>query len=361
MSLDSLTLRHTRGRPGGAMSCLSSPRALVRGTRGNARASARLTRACRSTTRSKTRDAFVSIVASADEPPESSSSRDARLESARVPRRAALTYPALALGAAMVASVPGGARADETAADDSMVAALEASPVVEIPPEVGLAIDAGAPELGAPPAAADSDLNASVVGDVRLSRYVDEQSGYSVLVPIDWARDQPMANTPEFHPVSEYGGRRFRVEVAPVGRVPGGGQRLLSLVDSETESTVGAGFESPDNYAAVEATKFAPVKGTRAAEVAAKGPGGAVSEILAASASADGRYYYYEYRTDGIYPLRFFGAVAIGPGQMGSARKLSRRDIVKVTCQVPEKDASEADYELLRAVARSFQTETALP
>ena len=343
------------------MSCLSSPRALVRGTRGNARASARLTRACRSTTRSKTRDAFVSIVASADEPPESSSSRDARLESARVPRRVALTYPALALGAAMVASVPGGARADETAADDSMVAALEASPVVEIPPEVGLAIDAGAPELGAPPAAADSDLNASVVGDVRLSRYVDEQSGYSVLVPIDWARDQPMANTPEFHPVSEYGGRRFRVEVAPVGRVPGGGQRLLSLVDSETESTVGAGFESPDNYAAVEATKFAPVKGTRAAEVAAKGPGGAVSEILAASASADGRYYYYEYRTDGIYPLRFFGVAAIGPGQVGSARKLSRRDVVRVTCQVPEKNASEADYELLRAIARSFRADAALP
>ena len=343
------------------MSCLSSPRALVRGTRGNARASARLTRACRSTTRSKTRDAFVSIVASADEPPESSSSRDARLESARVPRRAALTYPALALGAAMVASVPGGARADETAADDSMVAALEASPVVEIPPEVGLAIDAGAPELGAPPAAADSDLNASVVGDVRLSRYVDEQSGYSVLVPIDWARDQPMANTPEFHPVSEYGGRRFRVEVAPVGRVPGGGQRLLSLVDSETESTVGAGFESPDNYAAVEATKFAPVKGTRAAEVAAKGPGGAVSEILTSSQSVDGRYYYYEYRTDGIYPLRFFGVAAIGPGQVGSARKLSRRDVVRVTCQVPEKNASEADYELLRAIARSFRADAALP
>ena len=109
------------------MSCLSSPRALVRGTRGNARASARLTRACRSTTRSKTRDAFVSIVASADEPPESSSSRDARLESARVPRRAALTYPALALGAAMVASVPGGARADETAARDGIGAMLPRS------------------------------------------------------------------------------------------------------------------------------------------------------------------------------------------------------------------------------------------
>ena len=347
------------------MSCLSSPRALVRGSRGCAPASARSTGACRWTTRSKTRDGFVSIVASAGhEPPESSSSRDARLESARVPRRAALTYPALALGTALVASVPGGARADETAADDSMVAALEAPPVVEIPPEVGLAIDADAPGDAPGDSAGDSAGDSdpvTVVGDVRLVRYVDEQSGYSVLVPENWARDQPMANTPEFHPVSEYGGRRFRVEVSPVGRVPGGGQRLVSLVDSEMESTVGAGFESPDNYAAVEATKFAPVKGTRAAEVAAKGPGGAVSEILAASQSADGRYYYYEYRTDGIYPLRFFGVAAIGPGQVGSARKLSRRDIVKVTCQVPEKDASEADYELLRAIARSFRAETALP
>ena len=338
---------------------------MIRGTRGYAPASARPTRACRSTTRSKSRDAFVSIVASAGhEPPQSSSSRDARLESARVPRRAALTYPALALGTALVASVPGGARADETAADDSMVAALEAPPVVEIPPEVGLAIDADAPGDAPGDSAGDSAGDSdpvTVVGDVRLVRYVDEQSGYSVLVPENWARDQPMANTPEFHPVSEYGGRRFRVEVSPVGRVPGGGQRLVSLVDSEMESTVGAGFESPDNYAAVEATKFAPVKGTRAAEVAAKGPGGAVSEILAASQSADGRYYYYEYRTDGIYPLRFFGVAAIGPGQVGSARKLSRRDIVKVTCQVPEKDASEADYELLRAIARSFRAETALP
>ena len=91
-----------------------------------------------------------------------------------MPRRAALQLPALALGAALVASVPGGARADETAADDSMVAALEAPPVVEIPPEVGLAIDAGGPgdaagPSTAPPSEPDSDLT-SVVGDVRLTR-----------------------------------------------------------------------------------------------------------------------------------------------------------------------------------------------
>ena len=337
----------------------------MRGTHGYTLASARPTRACRSTTRSKAQDAFVSTVASAGhEPPQSSSSCDARLERARVPRRATLTYPALALGTALVASVPGGARADETAVDDTMVAALDAPSVVDIPPEVGLAIDADAPGDAPGDSAGDSAGDSdpvTVVGDVRLVRYVDEQSGYSVLVPNDWARDQPMANTPEFHPVSEYGGRRFRVEVSPVGRVPGGGQRLVSLVDSEMESTVGAGFESPENYAAVEATKFAPVKGTRAAEVAAKGPGGAVSEILASSQSADGRYYYYEYRTDGIYPLRFFGVAAIGPGQVGSARKLSRRDVVRVTCQVPEKNASEADYELLRAIARSFRADAALP
>ena len=286
------------------MSCLSSPRSLVRGTRGCAPASARSTRACRWTTRSKTRDGFVSIVASAGhEPPESSSSRDARLESARVPRRAALKLPALALGAALVASVPGGARADETAADDSMVAALEAPPVVEIPPEVGLAIDAGGPGDAAGdarPSDPDSDLT-SVVGDVRLTRYFDEQSGYSVLVPDDWARDQPMANTPEFHPVSEYGGRRFRVEVAPVGRVPGGGQKLASLVDSEScESCVGAGFESPENYAAVEATKFAPVKGTRAAEVAPKAPGGGFRRRRRSRGRA--LLLLRVPRTDGIYP-----------------------------------------------------------
>jgi hypothetical protein len=270
-----------------------------------------------------------------------------------------MKYSALTVGAALFAGVPR-ARAEETAADESTVAALEPSPALEIQPEVVGATDAGEPvaqtEASSKETAAEAET--SVVGDVTLTRYYDVNSGYSVAVPNDWSRDQPMANTPEFHPKSEYGGRRFRIEVQPVGKVPGGGQKLTSLQNSEMENVVGAGFESPENYAAVEATKFAPVRGTPAAEVALKGGmGSAISEIVNAEVSPDGRYYYYEYRVESIYPLRFFGVAAIGPGQIGGARKLNRRDIVKVTCQVPEKDASESDYALLREIARSFKTD----
>ena len=45
---------------------------------------------------------------------------------------------------------PAAARADETAADDSMVAALEASAVRRSLPKSVWPFDAGAPELGAP-------------------------------------------------------------------------------------------------------------------------------------------------------------------------------------------------------------------
>ena len=80
------------------------------------------------------------------------------------------------------------------------------------------------------------------VAGTDLTRYVDETSGYSVAVPAGWARDQPAANTPEFHPVSEYGGRRFRVTVTPVGKVAS--RSLSSLADSDSEAIQDGGFES---------------------------------------------------------------------------------------------------------------------
>jgi len=70
-----------------------------------------------------------------------------------------------------------------------------------------------------------------------------------------------------------------------------------------------------------EAEKFAPVDGDPKVS-----PGGAVSHVVAARASPDGRYYYYEYRVENsLYPLHFWGVSAVGPGQVGSARKLARR------------------------------------
>ena len=132
--------------------------------------------------------------------------------SASVPRR-----DALALGAALAltAGFPLRASADDAPDDILATATID---------------DASVPVPDAPAAlpAVDPD---PAVGDVRLVRYVDETSGYILRVPEGWVRDQPMANTPEFHPRSEYGGRRFRVTVTPVGRVPGGGNRLASLAD----------------------------------------------------------------------------------------------------------------------------------
>ena len=207
---------------------------------------------------------------------------------------------ALALGAALAltAGFPLRASADDAPDDILATATID---------------DASVPVPDAPAAlpAVDPD---PAVGDVRLVRYVDETSGYVLRVPEGWVRDQPMANTPEFHPRSEYGGRRFRVTVTPVGRVPGGGNRLASLAESDLEDVAAGGFQTPETFAATEAAKFAPVKGDEGAK---GGPGSATSVIVSASASPDGRYYYYEYRVDSIYPLRFWGVAAIGPGQVG--------------------------------------------
>ena len=131
-----------------------------------------------------------------------------------LPRREALaalaaTFPALWVGAANAeeaADVLGGCtwysvicRADAPDADASANARASA---------------AGAAQAKAEAAVAAEDV--LVVGDMKLFPYVDVQSGWSIKIPEGWQKDTPKAFTPEFHPVSEYGGRRFRVEVAPV-------------------------------------------------------------------------------------------------------------------------------------------------
>ena len=81
----------------------------------------------------------------------------------------------------------------------------------------------------------------------------------------------------------------------------------------------------------------------------------ATTQILDARVSEDGAYYYYSFRSEGVYPFRFWGASAVGPGQTGGARKLGRRDVVSVVAQMPEDKAKEEDYELLRGVVESFR------
>ena len=110
------------------------------------------------------------------------------------------------------------------------------------------------------------------------------------------------------------------------------------------------GSRPPETFAATEAAKFAPVKGDEGAK---GGPGSATLEIVSARESPDGRYYRVP--RDSIYPLRFWGVAAIGPGQVGGARKLARRDVVQVTCQMPEDKAAPEDYQLPQSRRRHLQ------
>ena len=276
-----------------------------------------------------------------------------------MPRRMALLLAATLPAIISVASAPIADAADDEAVVAGGAVETGGDPTAHIP--VADVIEPTTASVGSP--ANPSEATAArvgeeeeyeMVGSVRLVRYRDDNSGWSVGTPEGWTRDQPKANTPEFHPKSEYGGRRFRVEVTPVGRVSGGQQRLAALADTEVAEILARGYETPESYAAVEATKLAPVDGSPKAIAS---PNGGVSSILAARVSPDGRYYYYEYRVESIYPLHYWGVSALGPGQAGGSRKLGRRDVVSIVCQMPEDKATPEDYQLLQAVVDSFRVD----
>ena len=70
--------------------------------------------------------------------------------------------------------------------------------------------------------------------------------------------------------------------------------------------------------------------------------------------SDDGRYYFFEYATDSMLPLHFWGVIALGPGPVGSARKLGRKDIIALTSQMPEDKGPEAAA-LLEHIVSTFK------
>jgi len=54
-------------------------------------------------------------------------------------------------------------------------------------------------------------------------------------------------------------------------------------------------------------------------------------------------------------PQHVWGVAGVGLGQNESARKFKLRQLVTVTCKMPEKEIKErADEDLLRQVAESF-------
>ena len=165
-------------------------------------------------------------------------------------------------------------------------------------------------------------------GDVELEPYVDLENGYAFLSPKGWVKDLPNGIAEiEIHPVSEYGGRRFKVQVRPYGKTKS--LRVDELDEPE--------FATPRAYAEDVARKYAPLDGEGETS-----RGQAVSKVLSARMSDDGRYYFFEYATESMLPLHFWGVLALGPGPVGSARKLGRKDIITMTCQMPEDKGPEA-------------------
>ena len=184
------------------------------------------------------------------------------------------------------------------------------------------------------------EMRGESFGDVALAPYVDLENGYALLTPEDWVKDLPNGIAEvEFHPRSEYGGRRFKVQVRPYGRTTS--LRLDELDDPE--------YASPRAYAEDVARKYAPLEGEGNTN-----RGQAVSNVLSSRMSDDGRYYFFEYATDSMLPLHFWGVLAIGPGPVGSARKLGRKDIITLTCQMPEDKGPEAAA-LLEHIVSTFR------
>lgn len=177
-------------------------------------------------------------------------------------------------------------------------------------------------------------------GDVKLEPYVDVENGYALLVPEGWVKDLPNGISEiEFHPLSEYGGRRFKVQVRPYGRTRS--NRMDELEDAE--------YASPRAYAESVARKYAPLEGEGSTN-----RGQAVSKVLSSRMSDDGRFYFFEYSTESMLPLHFWGVIALGPGPVGSARKLGRKDLIALTCQMPEDKGPEAAA-LLEHIVTTFR------
>jgi len=185
-------------------------------------------------------------------------------------------------------------------------------------------------------------MSGATFGNVALSPYVDLDNGYALLSPTDWVKDLPNGMQEiEIHPPSEYGGRRFKVVTRPYGKVTS-----LRMADLEGEE-----FATPEAYAYSVASKYAPV----AEEGKEVGRGAATCKILNARASEDGRYYFFEYMTENsMLPLHFWGVIGLGPGPVGSARKLGRKDLITLTCQMPEEKGPEAAA-LLEYIISTFQ------
>jgi len=176
--------------------------------------------------------------------------------------------------------------------------------------------------------------------------YVDYDRGFTMRVPRDWQMDTPNGVLErEFHPRSEYGGRRCTVIVTPVGKVESGasGGALPKLRDLEMDE-----YKSAEKLGKTRANEFAPLDG-------ATGGAKAATFLVNSEEKEDGALYFYEWRSQAMLNFHFWEVAVLGPGSKGSGRKLGRRDVVSVKCQMPEDGMTKGDIEIFETITQSLK------
>ena len=176
--------------------------------------------------------------------------------------------------------------------------------------------------------------------------YVDYDRGFTIRVPRDWQMDTPNGVLErEFHPRSEYGGRRCTVIVTPVGKVESGasGGALPKLRDLEMDE-----YKSAEKLGKTRANEFAPLDG-------ATGGAKAATFLVNSEEKEDGALYFYEWRSQAMLNFHFWEVAVLGPGSKGSGRKLGRRDVVSVKCQMPEDGMTKGDIEIFETPQKKLK------
>ena len=183
---------------------------------------------------------------------------------------------------------------------------------------------------------------------VAYKNYTDYDRGFSMKVPRDWQMDAPNGVLErEFHPRAEYGGRRCTVIVSTVGKVD---ENISSSNDGVPKlRDLGAEeYKSAEKLGKTRANDFAPLDG-------ATGGAKAATFLVKSEEKEDGSLYFYEWRSQALLNFHFWEVAVLGPGPKGAGRKLGRRDIITVKCQMPEDGMTPGDVEIFETITQSLK------
>ena len=107
-------------------------------------------------------------------------------------------------------------------------------------------------------------------------------------------------------------------------------------------------YKSAEKLGKTRANDFAPLEG-------ATGGAKAATFLVKAEEKEDGSLYFYEWRSQAMLNFHFWEVAVLGPGMRGSGRKLGRRDVISVKCQMPEDGMTPGDVEIFETITQSLK------